>query len=107
MHYAALKIEFIREFNESPIGGRPCHCSSLGSNACFEAALAIGILSDGILIGGSRIKAHGSHSFIGLLALDFAAFAASAGIAAPTSGTRTAKANRDFKLNMLASLFKG
>jgi len=39
--------------------------------------------------------------------LDFAAFAASAGIAAPTNGTRTAKANRDFKLNMLASLFKG
>ena len=33
-------------------------------------------------------------------------FAASAGIVAPTSGTRTAKANRAFKLNMLASLFK-
>ena len=44
------------------------------------------------------------HSARVALELDFAA---SAGIAAPTSGTRTAKANRDFKLNMLASLFKG
>ena len=33
---------------------RRIDCSALGSNACFEAALAIGILSDGILIGGSR-----------------------------------------------------
>jgi len=39
--------------------------------------------------------------------LDFADFAASAGIAAPRSATRTAKANRDLELNMLASFFKG
>jgi hypothetical protein len=39
--------------------------------------------------------------------LDFAAFAASAGIAAPTSGTRTAKANRDFKSQHVGLLVQG
>src|SRR6266851_3231321 len=39
---------------------------SLWSNACFEAALAIGILSHGVLIADISTNALSSHSFIGL-----------------------------------------
>jgi len=41
-------------------------CAALGSNACFEAALAIGILSHGVLIADISTNALSSHSFIGL-----------------------------------------